>query len=47
MQIVDEHREILNCIIQKDAAGAANALKAHIKHTAELLIIEGASSLRT
>lgn len=45
MQIVDEHRDILDCIIKKDAAGAANALQGHIKHTAELLIIEGASSL--
>jgi DNA-binding GntR family transcriptional regulator len=47
MQIVDEHRDILDCIVKKDAAGAANALQAHIKHTAELLIIEGTSSLRT
>jgi DNA-binding GntR family transcriptional regulator len=46
-QVVDEHRDILECIVKKDAAGAANALQAHIKHTAELLIIEGASSLRT
>jgi DNA-binding GntR family transcriptional regulator len=47
IEIVDEHRDILDCIVKKDAAGAAKALQAHIKHTAELLIIEGASSLRT
>jgi DNA-binding GntR family transcriptional regulator len=47
IEIVNEHRDILESIVKKDATGAANALQAHIKHTAELLIIEGASSLRT
>lgn len=47
LEIVEEHREILDCIVKKDALGASNALQAHIKHTAELLIIDGASSLRT
>lgn len=46
-QIVDEHRDILDCIVKKDATGTANALQAHIKHTVELLIIEGASSLNS
>ena len=45
-EIADEHRAIIDAIVSKDADGVASALQAHIKRTAELVIMDGASSLR-
>lgn len=38
--IADEHREILDLVREGDGHGAAAAMRAHIRHTAELLIAQ-------
>jgi DNA-binding GntR family transcriptional regulator len=42
--IVAEHREVLDHIESRDAAGAAEAMRAHLLHTAELLIAQEAGA---
>jgi DNA-binding GntR family transcriptional regulator len=42
--IVAEHREVLDHVESRDAAGAAEAMRAHILRTAELLIAQEAGA---
>jgi DNA-binding GntR family transcriptional regulator len=42
--IVDEHAEILALIEAGDADGAAEAMRVHVRHTAELLIAQEAGA---
>jgi DNA-binding GntR family transcriptional regulator len=37
-QIVEDHTPIIDCVVWKDARGAAAAMKAHIETTSLLLI---------
>jgi DNA-binding GntR family transcriptional regulator len=37
-QIVDDHTPIIDCVVMKDARGAAAAMKAHLENTSQLLI---------
>jgi DNA-binding GntR family transcriptional regulator len=42
--IVTEHRAVLDRVEAGDAAGAAAAMRAHVLHTAELLIAQEAGT---